>query len=515
MAEDTIDADVVVIGSGVTGLAAAITAAEGGARVAVYEKQKSLGGTSNFFSGIFAVETERQRMNYITYSRDDAFHNIMDYSHWRANPRLVRAVINESPETVAWLLRQGVEFRDETINIPDAPRTYHPVKGKGAAIIVALTKRGKDLGVGFKTGTPVRQIIKEGNRVTGVVVERDDEETRIATKSVVVATGGYANNKEWIKKYCGFDLEVNLVPVGNVDKGGDGIRMAFEVGAAEEGLGVIEINAAAPFGPGFAPRNALELVGSQPDLWVNPRGERFCDEGICFEDTSMGNANARYRGEGYTWRLFDDSIKKILMKRGIEKQVGMENLPGTRPLAFEEELKAAVEMGSNDVFAAGSVEELAAKIGVDHDTLRETVDEYNGYCSKGHDDLFAKDPKYLRPLVGPKFYALKARTLFLGTLGGIKINHRAEVVDKKGNVIPGLYAGGFDAGGMWGDSYCMRIASGLSAGFSVNSGRIAGRAILNYLSIQGCTVDSSKKATDVLRTGKGGEAEAADIRAEE
>jgi fumarate reductase flavoprotein subunit len=76
---------------------------------------------------------------------------------------------------------------------------------------------------------------------------------------------------------------------------------------------------------------------------------------------------------------------------------------------------------------------------------------------------------------------VKARTIFLGTLGGIKINHKTEVVDKKEKIIPGLYAVGFDAGGMWGDSYSIRHSSGASAGFAVNSGRIAGRNALKYI----------------------------------
>jgi fumarate reductase flavoprotein subunit len=85
------DADVVVIGSGASGLAAALTAAEGGGRVIVFEKQRTPGGTSNFFDGIFAVESEMQRENYVDYGRDQAFKSIMEYNHWRANPRLVRA----------------------------------------------------------------------------------------------------------------------------------------------------------------------------------------------------------------------------------------------------------------------------------------------------------------------------------------------------------------------------------------------------------------------------------------
>jgi fumarate reductase flavoprotein subunit len=472
--------DVIVIGSGVTGMAAAITAAEGGLKVVVFEKQRSLGGTSNFFSGMFAVETERQRSNYINYGCDEAFKNIMEYSHWRANPRLVRAIVNESAETIAWLMQYGVEFRPETINMPEAPRTYHPVKGQGAAIIKALATAGKEEGVNFELGVSVQRITKEAGNITGVVADRDGEEIEIAAKAVIIASGGYANNKEWIRKYCGFDLNVNLIPIGNVDKTGDGIRMAFEVGAAEEGLGVLEIFAAGPFGTEFVLKGSLEMPAAQPDLWVDPKGERYCDESVTFYDTSMGNAAGRYK-EGYTYRLFDDSILQILMERGIEKQVGMDNPVGTRPVDFDKELKAAEERGSSEVFVAGSIEELAEKMGVDKYALKTTVEEYNGFCAKGHDDLFAKNRKYLRPLKGPKFYAVKARTLFLGTLGGIKINHHTEVLDKKGNVIPGLYAGGFDAGGMWGDSYCIKASSGLSASFATNSGRIAGKNVLRYL----------------------------------
>ncbi|HVN97387.1 MAG TPA: FAD-dependent oxidoreductase [Syntrophorhabdaceae bacterium] len=472
--------DVIVIGSGVTGMAAAVTAAEGGAKVIVFEKQQSLGGTSNFFSGLFAVETERQRINYITYSRDEAFKNIMEYSHWRANARLVRAVVNESAETVAWFMHYGVEFRPETINMPESPRTYHPVKGQGASIIKALATAGKERGVRFEPGVTVRRIVKEGGRIAGVVAEKNDEEIEFAARAVIIASGGYANNKEWIKKYCGFDLNVNMTPIGNVDKMGDGIRMAFEAGAAEEGLGVLETFSAGPFGPDYVLKGSLEMVGAQPDLWVDPRGERYCDESVSFYDTSMGNASARYK-EGFTYRLSDDSILQILMEKGIEKQVGMDNPVGTRPVDFARELKAALERGSTDVFAADSIEELAEKMGVEKDVLKATVEEYNNFCARGHDELFAKDRKYLRPLKGPKFYAIRARCIFLGTLGGIKINHRAEVIDKKGNIIPGLYAGGFDAGGMWGDSYCIKVSSGLSAGFAANSGRIAGKNVLKYL----------------------------------
>jgi fumarate reductase flavoprotein subunit len=479
MSQIPTETDAVVMGSGVAGLAAALTLAEGGAKVTIFEKERSIGGTSNFFHGTFAVESEMQRQRYITYSKDEAFKNIMEYSHWRANPRLVRAIVNESAATISWLQQAGVEFTDTTINIPDAPRTYHLVKGKGEAVVKALASRARELGATIVPATPVRQIIKSGDSIAGVIVEEDDEDVQFAARAVIIASGGYANNKEWIKKYSGFDLDVNLFLIGNVDKMGDGIRLSFEVGAAEEGLGVLEL-VRGPVGAEIPMGSHLEMPVVQPDLWVNVKGERFCNEAVGFDDAYVGNVSARQPGN-CTYSIFDSSIKQHLIEHGTVKAMAMDFPPGSRTTELDRELKAALQSGSTEVFEADSIKGLAEKIGVDPTALQATVDEYNGYCEKGHDDLFAKDPKYLRPIKGPKFYAIKARTIFLGTLGGIKINHRMEVIDKKGNVIPGLYAAGYDAGGMYGDSYSIGNSSGLSSSFATNSGRIAGKNALKLI----------------------------------
>jgi fumarate reductase flavoprotein subunit len=472
------DTDVVVIGSGAAGLAAALTAAEGGATVTVFEKQRSAGGTSNFFEGMFAVESDMQREQYINYSCDQAFRNIMEYSHWRANPRLVRAIVNESGGTISWLRQQGVEYSGVTINMPDSPRTYHIVKGGGSAVIKVLVTRAKEKGIDLRLGAPVKRIIKESGRVSGVLVEGDDDDLQVNAKAVVIASGGYANNREWIKKYTGFDLGTNLLPVGNVDKFGDGIRMAWEAGGAEEGIGVLELYRAGPITTELG--GQVEWPTVQPDLWVSPRGERFCDESIAFYDTAVGNVNARHK-EGYTFSLFDDSIKRHFMEKGIDKSVNVHTPPGSRPLNFDRELEVLFERGNTDVTVADSIEELAGKLGMEPEILKATVEEYNRFCEQRHDELFAKDPRYLRPLRGPRFYAVKAHTVFLGTMGGIRINHRTEVLDKKENVIPGLYAAGFDAGGMYGDSYHVSVGSGSSVGFAFNSGRIAGKSVMKSL----------------------------------
>jgi fumarate reductase flavoprotein subunit len=235
-----------------------------------------------------------------------------------------------------------------------------------------------------------------------------------------------------------------------------------------------------PIAPEFAMAGQIEYTVVQPCLWVNPKGERFCDESIAFYDSPVGNANARFK-EGFTYTIFNDAAVQRMLERGIDKGLVVAAPPGSKPVDFYREVKAALERGTTEIFMADSVEELAGKIGVNPAVLKATVDEYNGYCEKRHDDLFAKDPKYLFPIKTPKYYAVKAHTVFLGTMGGIKINERAEVVDKKDAVISGLYAAGFDAGGMYGDSYPIKVSSGLASSFALNSGRIAGKNVLKFL----------------------------------
>lgn len=473
--------DVVIAGAGATGLAAALTLRQGGASVVVFEKQRSVGGSSNFFHGTFAVESALQRERFITYSRDEAFRNIMEYSHWRANARLVRAVVDESAATIDWLVNQGVVFTGQMINMPRAPQTYHVVKGGGKAVVKTLASQAKNEGAVIIPSTPVTGIVRKGERISGVVVGVQGAESKVACEAVVVATGGFANNKDWIKKHTGYELGADVHAVGNMGKMGDGLRMAWQLGAAAEGLGTLEALRVGPLGSEFVMGNAIEIVAMQPDLWVTAHGERFCDESLAFNDTHSGNVNLRFADDGYTLSLFDDSIIDRILAVGVDRILTIDRAPGYKPLTVRRELEAALVAGTTEIFSAASVEELARLAGMDPAILRATVDEYNRFCAGRHDDWFAKDPAYLRPLVGPKFYAVKARTVFLGTKGGIKINERTEVLDTNNKVIPGLYAGGLDAGGMYGDSYPIQVSSGLSSAFAINSGRIAGKNILEYL----------------------------------
>jgi fumarate reductase flavoprotein subunit len=237
---------------------------------------------------------------------------------------------------------------------------------------------------------------------------------------------------------------------------------------------VLELFRVGPLGPGHVEKSPLEYAAVQPDLWVDMHGRRFCDETVGFYETSIGNASSRTR-QPWNFSLLDSGVVTRLTEHGIDKSHGTGLLPGARIADLERDLTAALEAGDPEVFGAASVSELAVKMGVDPGALQQTVDEYNRFCEQRHDGLFAKDLRYLRPLRGPVFYAIRTRTICLGTMGGISINERCEVLDTRGRVIPGLYAAGYDAGGMYGDSYPIRPSSGLSSAFAINSGRIAGR----------------------------------------
>ena len=478
--DNIIKTDIAVVGAGMCGLSAALTAADAGAKVILLEKQKSPGGSSNFFNGTFAVESRMQRERFIMYTRDEAFQAIMEYNHWKGNARLVRTIVNESAASIDWLIENGVEIADVITNMPYTQPTYHLVKGKGASAVKQLTMNAKEKGVDIRLGTAAIELIKTGGKISGLIAEEDGEEIEIEAKAVIIASGGYANNKEWIKKYHGYDLGVNLIPHGNVDKMGDGIRMAWEAGAAAEGMNALEIIAIGPASNDFDMGNDLSTAVAQPDLWVDPRGRRFTDEGICFYDTSGGSANSRFHG-GYTFRLLDDSIIHRLETHGIEKEGSMERKPGATLHEIRKIIDAALERKSDEVFAGSSVAELAENMGIDPAVLTATVEEYNGFCAKGHDDMFAKKPKYLRPLKGPAYYAVRVMTTMLGTKGGIRVNEKLEAVDKTDEPVKGLYAGGFDAGGIQSESYPINAATGLSSAFAMNSGRIAGRNAVEYI----------------------------------
>jgi fumarate reductase flavoprotein subunit len=474
--------DVVVQGSGGTGMAAAVTAARGGASVVVLERRNVVGGATNYAEGLFAVESSLQKRQGIDLTVDGAFKTHMEAGNWRANPRLVRAFIEKSASTIDWLAEMGVEFIDAREYAPGGPKAWHTVKGLGGGVVKALRKELKKLEVPLLLKTPGQRLIMRDGRVAGI--EALDEESgktlRIEAKVVVIADGGFANNQEMLAKYT--TAGPNVIPFLETGKMGDGVRMAWEVGAAEEGADILM--RAQPVIRTVKSLTPIAAILDSPLLWVNLDGERFCDEAVTLEWPFPGHAMANQRDQ-LMFTVLDEGTKEYLRDKGIDVGLGIMLPPGTKIPDIDARLQKVIEEG--EAYCSDSIEELAKKMGVDPKTLADTVDEYNRFCAQGRDGLFGKDPKFLQPVRKAPFYAIRGYPSCMSTLGGIKVNHKTEVVSTKGEVIPGLYAGGNVAGGLYGGHYHL-VTTGAASSFAVNSGRIAGENALEYLQKQGVRV---------------------------
>ena len=241
LAEKSMSADIVVVGGGLSGLAAGVQAIQGGAKVIVLEKQAKVGGTGNFCEGVFAAESKMQKRIGIDVSKAYAFKVIMDYSHWKANGALAKAFVDKSAETLDWMSDLGIKYEYIGVGGFGGPLTWHviapgpdypdkdPKDFHCARVIKVFNKFIIDNGGTVLTETPGTDLVKDGAKVVGVMAkDKSGEAIKISSKAVVIATGGFANNKEMMKKYVTDYPDV--IPVGQIGKDGDGIRMAEAAG---------------------------------------------------------------------------------------------------------------------------------------------------------------------------------------------------------------------------------------------------------------------------------------------
>jgi len=263
--------------------------------------------------------------------------------------------------------------------------------------------------------------------------------------------------------------------------------MLTEVGAAREGRILLEAHA-----PVFA--GELKLSTYVPPLthlpiFVNKKGERFADEAVADRFSEGANAFMR-QPEGLAYSLYDEAAKEEMLKWNyteFELAVG-EMLSGgvhkdsDNINANRERLDKDFEIEEKKGFAkkANTVRELAVYIGCEPKVLEATVAEYNGYCDKGHDDVFAKNQRVLRPLRKAPFYALKCAACINTIHGDIKCNEDMNVLNTRDELIAGLFAAGVDTGGADWHTYDTEL-TGHSFGFSVNGGRIAGESAAKFV----------------------------------
>lgn len=477
--EERLAADVVVVGAGGAGLPAALAAAEEGARVVVLEKRGVHGGNFGLAWGPFAAESPVQKRAFIDARRDDLFKIAMDWAHWKIDPRLMRAYIDRSGDTIRWLEDKGLRFRCYPMAPNQTPATWHVAEGKGPAMVKTLVKACATRGVDLRRHTPVTQIVRgPDGGVAGVIAETKGRPIRVDASTAIIGTGGYGGNAEMLKTYCGHYPEG--IHCEGIPHAGDGFALAQQMGAAVAGLGILQMSGPSVPGPvGLdvdSPvgrvRFMLMGVACEPQtLWVNNRGMRFVDEAVGFNHYQCGNPVSRQPGN-VVYTLFDGSIAREMEEQGLILGMGTPTGAVGNPLpGFQDELRRLV--GKGWVKVADSLDEMAAWIGAEPARLRATVDEYNAACAGRRDPLFAKDSYYLRPLTNPPYFAVRAHANFLTTTGGIKIDERMQVLGADDEPIPGLYAGGADVGGWNSDTYCAALP-GTALGFAINSGRIAG-----------------------------------------
>jgi len=500
MTAKNLKADLVVLGGGGAGLAAALAAAENGCKsILVLEKAGSATGSTGMAHDIFGAESPVQKRLGIEASRDELFKTAMEWAHWtKINPRIVRAFIDKSGDTIGWLEQKGLRFEMIQYYPNQVPLVRHSVQGHGHALMKALRDECQRLGVTILTRTAGKKLLRDASqRISGVIAESKEGEIAISTRGVIVATGGYGNNKEMLKKYWP-NYNENYTYDGPPSNTGDGITMATEIGAAAAGMGTMNLH-----GPFIRPKSdsfwmkmdaagedgapiritAWFLAWEPETLWVNKKGRRFIDEGYNLAFFAFGNAVA-LQPDGITYTLFDSATLRTIEKQGLIRPGAASRanwLPvsAATPLpGLEREVQK--QSGKGELIGADSWDAIAAWMGADPAVLKDTIGEYNAACDDRHDPLFAKDRKYLLPLRTPPFYAVRGHLGLCDAYGGIKINEKMEALDAEDNPIPGLYAAGSTAGCWESESYCYRLTGHL-VGFALNSGRIAGENAVRYL----------------------------------
>jgi fumarate reductase flavoprotein subunit len=482
--------NLVIVGGGGAGLAAAAAAAEKGVRnIAVLEKRGATGGSSAMASGIFAAESPTQKRQAIIAPKDVLFKRIMDWTRLSVNPRIVRAYIEKSADTVRWLEDKGLHFTCVPHSPVDNPLTWHVPKGNGAEITGTLAKTCRDLSVEIFLNTSLKKILTDSKgAVTGVLADSKDGDITFNADAVVIATGGFGGDKDLLKKYCPKYRE-NMRLSGQPNMG-EGIFKALEIGAAADGLGILM--GAGPFGAGVR----MLTLGKEPDIihipmifitsepsviWINKQGRRFIDETVSSNHYEIINALIR-QTDGVAYALFDAALIRHITETGFfHVASGFEYGEKHRsplPEGLEQELQIQADKGAIKI--SDSWDDIADWLDIDRTAIKTTVAEYNANCDRGHDPVFAKDRASLQPLRTPPYYAVRGGSTYLNTLGGLKINERMEVLDTRDNPIHGLYAAGVDTGGWTSDTYCAALP-GTAFGYAINSGRIAGESASEFI----------------------------------
>ena len=414
--------DVVVVGAGGAGVAAAVEAYDKGANVILLEKTAAIGGTTATSQGMIAgYETYKTKEQDIHYTVDQMYHNLMNNASYRLDPALTMITVEKSGQTIDYLHeRMGMEFDDTIWTYYGNLQMMHVVTGAGLAMKSAMETTLANTTIDLQLNTRANEILMNADgSVKGVKATRGNDTVYVYADSVVIATGGYAYNPE---------LTVRLDPekegtmgIGWEGATGDGIIMASNVGAAlthlQDMMCVLKDYEIMAYHNGNSTTaNVSSFISRDNTVLLGKEGKRFCDEkdiGYMTQALNMPIFDQMHRDElGYVWAISD--VASLNAKK-VVRGLGMEFI------------------------TADTFEELAEKMELPVETVVETLTNYNSYVAAGHDPEFGR--LLLAELTAP-YAAVKVMPCEIITYGGIARNTEAEVIRADGTSIPGLYTAG-------------------------------------------------------------------------
>ncbi|MCA9016606.1 MAG: FAD-dependent oxidoreductase [Planctomycetaceae bacterium] len=496
------DYDVIVVGGGGSGLAAAARALEFGARVLVLEKQPQLGGTTGMAIGSFTANgTSLQRAAGISDNADDHETDAGLFAapeiEAHSNNALRRFFLGQTAATLEWLRGMGLYFHGPNPEPPNrVPRMHNIVPNAKAYIAAFQTQILKHKGT-IVCDAPVIELVREGDRVTGVVAQVAGERKTIkAKRGVVLAAGDYANAPEIIGRFKGGQF--TSIEGVNPKACGDGHVLAENVGAQLLNMDITygpELRFVSPPGDlfeqllptsGFLAQVMGRLVPLLPQFLINWRIKRLLLSWQHPENSLLDEGAILINEEG---RRFCNE------KESPEREIAISEQPGkTAFILLDERIAAHYSAWPHfistapkiayayvddylklrpDVSVSGStLEEIARQRKLDAAHLREAVVQFNAYTNRQQSDPFGRvDDRH--PLTGQRWVLLgPAKAYFTTTEGGVAINQSLQALDENGTPIPGLYAIGCNGMGgqvLWGH--------GLHIAWAITSGRLVGEML--------------------------------------
>lgn len=455
-----IDTDIVIVGGGGAGLTAAVEATQAGSSVVVVEKNGFVGGNTILSGGIYnAPDPELQEPEGIEDSEELFYEQTYEAGDEVANPELVKVLTSQADDGLEWLKSIGMEFRDDIGQGAGSlyPRTHTAVKPNGTGFIDAFMENLDESGnAQILTETTAEHIIMEDGKAAGIKATNFDgsDLTINAKQGVVVTTGGFAKNPEMVVEYKNAEKWPNLdektisTNLGSIT--GDGITMSEEVGADLVDMDQMQFLYLGI--PDRGPITGVLDLQAEKVLFVNNEGERFVRE----DGRRDVISKAIFEQPGGTyWMVHSSDVLDFDTAKTVE----------------QEDFKKVVGEGKYGWVQADTLEELAEKMDVPYENLKKSFDDYNkSFDDKVEEDEFGRTLFTYPMKEGP--YAAVPRTPALHhTMGGLKIDERAHVLDKDGNPIPGLFAAGEVTGGIHGTN---RVGGNAVVDLVV-FGRIAGQ----------------------------------------